>query len=280
MWQAGDMHAMVRLTLIGLLPSLVWVSSAHAWGFQGHQITGLIAESLLTEPAKRQVQQLLGNESLSAATTYMDKQRSALSKRWHLSSHWHYDNQALCKFQPYCLDGNCATYQIERFIRVLADRNASAADRALALRLLIHMLGDIHQPLHTTDNNDRGGNSVKVRLSTGKRQYSLHEVMDTVLVKQLIGSQRIDAYAKQLSTTYQPQFSRWQIGLPKDWAAQAHTLANQQVYKQLPEFACGTPPKTTLTLPEPYLRSAKTYLPEQMAKAGVRMAHILNSTLK
>ena len=256
------------------------MSSAHAWGFQGHQITGLIAESLLTDTAKRQVEQLLGKESLAAATTYMDKQRSALSKRWHLSSHWHYDNQALCQFQPYCLDGHCATYQIERFTAVLSDRKASTADRALALRLLIHMLGDIHQPLHTSDNNDRGGNSIKVRLYTGKRQYSLHEVMDTVLIKQLIGSQRLDTYAKQLKTTYQPQFSRWQAGSPKEWAAQSHFLATQQVYRQLPEFTCGIAPKTTLTLSESYVYAAKTYLPEQMAKAGVRMAYILNSTLK
>lgn len=284
MWQADTMYPIERRPLICLLCIMLWsmicASSAQAWGFQGHQITGLIAESLLTDTAKRQVEQLLGKESLAAATTYMDKQRSALSKRWHLSSHWHYDNQALCKFQPYCLDGNCATYQIERFTSVLADRKASTSDRAMALRLLIHMLGDIHQPLHTSDNNDRGGNSVKVRLEAGKRQYSLHEVMDTALIKQLVGSQRLDAYATKLKISYNSQFSRWQVGSPKEWAAQSYALANQQVYRQLPEFACGIAPKAPLTLSAPYLRAAKTYLPEQIAKAGVRMAYILNSTLK
>ncbi|MGE0115765.1 MAG: S1/P1 nuclease [Steroidobacteraceae bacterium] len=281
MWQAAGMTPADR-SLLHLLLLLValWGQNAAAWGNTGHRITGYVAESLLTPATRRQVRQLLGEESLAAAATYMDVQRMMLSERWPETERWHYDNQPVCyRQQAYCLDGNCATRQIERFRQLLADRHADKNERALALRLMIHMLGDIHQPLHMTDNHDRGGNNLYVRLYAGGERYRLHEVMDTVLLRQLIGKQRIRNYASDLRQRYHPQLHEWQQGSLNDWAQQTHQLAVTESYGGLPGFACNIEQNKTITLPQSYVQDARQYLPQQLARAGVRIAAVLNATL-
>jgi hypothetical protein len=283
MWQALTMKHTQKIS--ALLLCMLCTPQAWAWGNVGHRITGLIAESLLTDTARRQVQQLLGEESLSVATTYMDTQRGALAKRWPQSARWHYDNQSVCQQQSYCRDGHCATHQIEVFRQLLANRDAIRSERVLALRLLVHLLGDIHQPLHMADNTDRGGNSVQVRLYAGGERYSLHEVFDSVLIKQLQGDMRIKDYATDLQHRYRASYASWQRGTLTEWATQSHTLAAKQLYGQLPSFACNHlghyhEQGKTITLPAEYVHTAKMYIPEQLAKAGARIAQVLNSTLQ
>lgn len=264
--------------LLGL--TLLWVQDASAWGNQGHRITGIVAESLLTAAARRQVHELLGKESLAEAANYMDLQRTALKQQWPASDQWHYDNQPVCSNeQAPCQQGNCATRKIEELRKLLADRRAARHERTMALRLLIHLLGDIHQPLHMADNADRGGNNLYVRLHTGGERYRLHEVLDTVLIKDLAGQQRIRMYALNLQRTYRPQFKDWQRGNIADWAQQTHELAVKHSYSDLPGFACHATNDRTLTLSAAYLQEARRYVPEQLAKAGARIARIINTTL-
>ena len=280
MWQAVGMNAFIRLVLTSLLITLTHTPTAQAWGAAGHQITGLIAQSLLTERASQQVQQLLKNETLAEAAVYMDQHRGPLARRWPASSRWHYDNQSVCTNAPYCQDGNCATNQIEQFRKLLADHQANQADRARALRLIVHMVGDIHQPLHTADNDDRGGNTVKVRIPPRRRTYLLHSLLDSAVIQQLIGSQTTSTYAAQIQTTYRARIPSWQQGNAKQWAQESHRLATTEIYAKLPGFSCGQKATMPLVLPESYLQSTQAYLPEQLVKAGVRIAFILNTTLK
>jgi cardiolipin synthase A/B len=215
-----------------LLCSLLWLHDAAAWGNLGHRITGTIAESLLTAATRRQIHMLLGDESLTVAATIMDTQRARLSERWPQADRWHYDNQPVCGQQPApCRDGNCATRKIEAFRAVLADRRAANDERATALRLLIHLLGDIHQPLHMADNADRGGNKIQVRLSAAGQQYSLHEVIDTVLVRELIGKQRTRDYALSLTRRYQAQLNDWQRGNMMAWAQQSCVGSHSHLWR-------------------------------------------------
>lgn len=264
-----------------ILLGLIWTHNAIAWGSLGHRVTGHIAQAMLTPAASKQVQQLLGEEPLSAAATYMDTQRASLSERWPAAEQWHYDNQPVCGRQPdYCRDGDCATRQIERFRTLLADRSIARNERALALRLLVHMLGDVHQPLHMADNADRGGNNLNVRLHAGGQRYRLHEVLDTILIKDLIGQQRVGAFAEGLRQRYQAQLRGWQQGDLRNWTQQTHQLAVTRVYGELPAFACANRITQTITLPDRYVQDARRYLPEQLAKAGARIAAVLNATLK
>ena len=283
MWQAAGMSIpcqFVRTAKIGcLLIAVLWIHDASAWGHLGHRLTGLIAESQLSKSAREQVQMLLGDESLAAAATYMDEQRDRLKQRWPASERWHYDNQPVCGTSSrYCADDNCATRRLVRLQTLLADPHTERSERALALRLLVHILGDIHQPLHMADNADRGGNDVFVRLYAGATRYRLHEVMDTVLLKELVGAQRPRAYAQQLIERYRPQFATWQQGNMATWGQQTHLLAVNRSYGSLPGFACNTH-GATMTLPAAYVQDAKRYLPEQVTKAGVRIAAVLNAVL-
>lgn len=284
MWQAAAMnpskHSTSSILILSCLLSCLWSHDAAAWGNVGHRITGLIAERLLTPTARQQVQQLLGEESLAVAATDMDTQRTTLNTRWPAADRWHYDNQPVCNANAgYCADGNCATQQIARFRKVLADKSIDRTERALALRLLIHMLGDIHQPLHMADNLDRGGNQLYVRLYAGGERYRLHEVFDTVLIKQLMGEQRISRYADGLLQRYQAQLPAWQQGNLNSWSEQTHQLAVTRTYGELPNFKCGQHDQT-LTLSNIYVASAKQYIPEQLTKAGIRIAAVLNAILQ
>lgn len=264
-----------------LLLSLLCTHSAAAWGNLGHRITGHIAQAMLTPAATKQVRQLLNEEPLAAAATYMDTQRASLSERWPAAEKWHYDNQPVCSQQTnYCRDGNCATRQIERFRALLSDKSAARNERALALRLLVHMLGDVHQPLHMADNADRGGNNLNVRLYAGGQRYRLHEVLDTIVIKDLIGQQRLSAYGDGLRQRYETQLRGWQQGDLRSWTQQTHQLAVTRVYGALPAFACAQRVTQTITLPARYVQDARQYLPEQLAKAGARIAAVLNATLK
>lgn len=260
-----------------------WLSTntAGAWGNFGHRVTGDIAAALLNDTARRQVQQLLGNESLADAAVFMDAQRDALHQRWPDSPRWHYRNRAVCgSHDDECSDGQCVTRQAERFRRLLADRRASHQERALALRLLVHMLGDLHQPLHTADNDDRGGNDVYVRLYAGAERRRLHEVFDTAIIVQAAGGRSDRQYAALLLDRYRAQLASWQQSDIDNWMQEAHRLGASQVYAPLPGFACHATNSRTITLPPDYLQRARRYLPEQLAKAGARIAQVLNDTLR
>ncbi|MGC3982737.1 MAG: S1/P1 nuclease [Steroidobacteraceae bacterium] len=286
MWQASTMTPITRVSL-PIAMKLLWLAlllpmsqSAHAWGNVGHRVTGLIASGMLTPKTRQQVQQLLGEETLATATTDMDTQRTSLRERWPTSDQWHYDNQPVCgAAHSYCADGNCATRQIEHFRGVLASKRTSQAERALALRLLIHMLGDIHQPLHMGDNADRGGNNLYVRLYAGGERYRLHELLDTVLLKDIMAGQRVENYAAQLQQRYKNKLREWQKGELREWAQQTHELATTHTYGLLPGFACRTDNTQTITLSAAYVQDARNYLPEQLTKAGARIAAVLNATL-
>lgn len=273
------MHLLIMPGMLSLL-MLLWAPAAMAWGGLGHRITGYVAEPLLTAPARKQMQWLLGDESLATAALYMDSQRDSLRQRWPLAAQWHYDNQPVCGQAAYCPDGNCATQQLERFRKLLANRQASRSERALALRLLVHLLGDIHQPLHLADNHDRGGNNVQVRLYPGGEPHSLHELLDTLLIQELVDGQRPRRYADELRQRYHSQLASWQRGNVGDWAQQTHQLAVTRIYGELPGFACNQNSTQTLTLSAAYLQQARAYLPEQLARAGARIAAVLNATLQ
>jgi len=257
------------------------MNDVRAWGNLGHRVTGLVAEDFLDSETRRQVELLLGDETLADAATYMDTHRDELKDRWPESARWHYDNKPVCEQSSYCRDGNCATKQIERFRSVLADKFASRTDRKMALRILIHMIGDIHQPLHMTDNRDRGGNDVWVRIYSGAERKNLHYLFDTELVRNSIDHRRDYNYARDLISSYRSEIARWQQGDVERWANESFLLGRQDVYAQLPQFSCNLRHNNTvtITLPPAYMQRARKDVEVQLTKAGVRIAAILKATL-
>jgi hypothetical protein len=275
-------HVSRRMLLMGLLAVLA-SPRLRAWGASGHRITGEIATALLSPAARSQLRQLIGSEQLALVANYMDEERAALALSYPGSPSWHYDDRPACapdsSYAQYCPGGNCATAQVTKWSLVLADAGADPAQRAFAVRLLVHVISDLHQPLHAANNADQGGNQILVLLPGASQPQKLHKVWDVDFVDFATRGSSEAAYADRLLAQYAREIPGWQHGSVNDWAAETYELALQVVYHPLPGFACDWSVAKPIVLPESYIAGAVAIIPRQLARAGARMAFVLNSAL-
>ena len=272
---------------------LACVPCALAWGPQGHRTVGAIADRLLTPAARAQVAELLaddldkfgnpsGRTTLESVAVWADEIRGTPADR----PRWHYDGVPLCGSslrESYCPGGECNSAQLERLTLVLADRHAELRARNEALKWIVHLTADLHQPLHTADNGDHGGNRVRVAL-VGVRtrgRLTLHGAWDSELVTLALGTRNrqqpprdIDALAREArSLTLEAG-----QGTPLSWASESNHLARNVAY-QYPGFACGSVPAGRVVLDRDYQREAGRIVRERLLLAGGRLANLLNETL-
>jgi hypothetical protein len=266
--------------------ALVTPSMAHAWGEKGHRITGLVAQALLTPHARARLKELVGDEDLATIALYMDRNRASLEERIPGSRKWHYDNLPVCDADTrtpaqLCPDDNCASAQLGAYTQVLSDPRAPLEQRRFAVYVLVHLVGDIHQPLHAGDHEDAGGNDVKVAIpGSSTPRLNLHGAWDVELIERLYGGQDERAVAARLIARYRKQFSVWDHGSTQDWLRESNQLARSLAYGALPGFACAAPtPTEPVTLTPEYLAAAGSVIPEQLARAGARIAQVLNRAL-
>jgi len=235
-----------------------------AWGCEGHRTIALLAERYARPSAVAAAKTLLGahpadavqnqycgpfpQDSIVESATWADDWRQTNPS----TGPWHFINFPLAvpdpvsNFQIYCPSGQCVVAQIVRQFAV-AKTSSDPAARARGLRFLIHLIGDIHQPLHAIDNGDRGGNCVPVRffgpppqLANGSYSPNLHGVWDAGLVTRLMQSLRAAtpaALATKLAPTASAQ--RVEAAMPSvssalAWAAEANALAKSIAYGKLP----------------------------------------------
>lgn len=263
----------------------VCANAAMAWGAQGHRVTGLVAQRLLTPEAAAGVKKLMGRLDLAADALYMDVHKLPLDKKIPGSREWHYDDRPVCDpqapKQDYCPNGNCASTQITRHYRSLIDEHSTEDQRRFAIYVLLHLIGDIHQPLHGSDHDDRGGNDIKVRftLQNGqKRSTNLHSAWDTDFVKAAFTTTDERVIAQDLVNRFTSEIGTWQRGSAARWLKETYDYSSSFAYAKLPGFACGNADFGTekLTLDDAYVSQAVGAVPEQLAKAGARIAFILN----
>ena len=168
--------------LTALLLALL-ASTAHAWGSQGHQVIALLAEQELTPRAKEQVQILLAlepGETLASISTWADEHRNPTTAPWHYVNFP--KNSCTYDAQRDCPDGNCVVAAIDKQLAVLASK-ATDDRRLTALKYVVHLVADVHQPLHAGYGEDRGGNTYQ--LQAFMRGSNLHALWDTGLIKNL-----------------------------------------------------------------------------------------------
>ena len=217
--------ASLLAAIVLLLASLV---DAFAWGYAGHRIIAEIAEQFLEPETARQIRDLLERDH---AYQGIDVGRSNSVQRPETAP-WHYVNIPVhpapgepSGYVPTrdCPNGACVVAKIEQFERVLADRQASERERLEALKYLVHFIGDMHQPLHASNNHDRGGNDVTVTFMG--RQTNLHAVWDSGIIEPAVsGNER--SYAMQLTRNVtQAELSQWSEGDPISWANESHDVA-------------------------------------------------------
>ncbi|WP_428503056.1 S1/P1 nuclease [Roseateles sp.] len=274
----------VRAALVATCMAL-FGSSALAWGAQGHRITGLIAQRLLTPEANAGIKALTGNADFAAAAVYLDVNKLALEKKIPGSREWHYDDRPVCDAKAakaeYCPNGNCASTQITRHYRALIDQHATDDEKRFAVYTLVHLIGDVHQPLHGSDHDDRGGNDIKVQFtlpSGQKRTTNLHSAWDTDFVKATFTTTDERVIAQDLVNRFSSDFGGWQRGSTAKWLKETYDYSSTFAYGKLPGFACTSEDfgNQRLMLDDEYVSQAIGIVPEQLAKAGARIAYILN----
>ena len=266
------------LTTIAVLFSAI-PNVCAAWGAAGHRVTGHVATLLLTEETRAAVEAILGTSDLSTVANYMDERRAELAKEYPGSKSWHFNNRPVCnveeEFVEYCGDGNCGTKKIYEYSRVLQDDQSTVEERAEAIRFIVHMVGDLHQPMHMGDNEDFGGNLIKVKLPDGAKT-KLHSAWDTNFPKMLIGSKSEKDYATELRARFADKAAAWQRGRIRTWAGESYKIADEVVYANLDGFACPNDSPSFKLLDADYVIEANKVIPEQLAKAGARIAYLLN----
>jgi nuclease S1 len=271
----------------------VCVPQAFAWGPQGHRTVGAIADRLLTPASRAEVAELLaadldkfgqpsGRTTLEAVAVWADEIRGTPADR----PRWHYDDVPLCGSatrDSYCPRGECNSAQLERLTALLADRHAELRERNEALKWIVHLVGDIHQPLHAADNGDLGGNRVRVALEgvRTRGRLTLHGAWDSELVTLALGTHSrqapprgIDALAREARELTAEAGQ----GTPAAWASQSNHLARNVAYRYR-GFACGSVPARIVVLDEDYQREAESIVRERLLLAGGRLANLLNETL-
>lgn len=292
------MRRLLTVILAGLLLVAAAPTQAVAWGGQGHRLIAELAYARLTPAARAEIDRLLAAGpahpvegcalvTFGDAATWPDCVRSKVP--FTATAEEHYDNIPLFGRAPkrsYCPNARCATEAIKRARRVLADRRRPAGERLEALAFLTHYIGDIHQPLHAAGNNDRGGNDVKViylgvatyTFNGRENQNTLHGVWDTPLLSAAL---RGDGSGKaEIVALADAQGRQWRGFAPDRWAAASHAIAVDVAYGALPvRPAPNVSPSAPVEISQTYVDAATPIVREQVAKAAVRTADVLNRAL-
>src|ERR1039458_5368808 len=220
----------VMVILCGSLP-------AFGWGPEGHDLVARLAAAHLTPAAAARVAEILGSgTTMQAISSWPDQIRRERAA----TGPWHYIDIPIDK--PHldmardCPKGDCVIAKIEDFRKALNDPAIAPAARREDLMFLIHFVGDMHQPLHSSDNKDKGGNDVHVEFFG--RRTNLHSVWDSGLLGRM-GTE--DQLFGALSTESARRARKWSKGTVEDWAEQAHKAAQKTVYGRLPKVAAGAP---------------------------------------
>ncbi len=230
------------------------------WGATGHRATGLIAERYLSKKAKKRIQQILGGESLAMVSTWMDEIRSDSTYNYTTDWHWttipdggkYEDVEA----NP---DGK-VIMMIEKFTNELKVGKLTAKQEQEYLKMLVHMVGDMHQPLHVGKPGDRGGNDVKLKWF--RTDSNLHRVWDSDMIDDTKLS--YTELAQSLGNPDKVTVKKWQSTSAREWALES-VAVRPQVY----DIGNGN---LSYQYSYKYLSVAKT----RMLQAGVRLAGLLN----
>jgi S1/P1 Nuclease len=238
-----------------------------AWGTNGHRIVAEIAYSYLTPKARAEVAKILGNESMAIASNWPDFIKSDTAYRY-LNS-WHYidfdkpyDYAAMKAFLS--ADTSADAYvKLNWLIAQLKKKNLSADKKKMYLRLVIHIVGDLHQPLHVSPSGDAGGNDIKI--SWFNQPSNLHRLWD----EQLIEYQQLSytEYVKAINFTTQAQRNAWQKQPVTQWVFDSYIIS-RRLHDELNQ------PNPKLSY-EYNFRHVQT-LNDQLLKGGVHLAGLLN----
>lgn len=252
-------YVLVFFTILGFQFSN---AGAPEWGATGHRTVGAIAQEHLTKSASKEINSILNGQSLALVSTFGDDIKS--DKRFKHLDPWHYINMPFdMNYENSEKNPEGDIYvAITTCISTLKNKNTTEADKAFYLKMLVHLMGDLHQPMHVGRLEDKGGNTIQ--LQWFKRGTNLHRVWDSELIDHFgMSYQELASNRAKIS---KGQIKEWEKGTVADWLAETHKLT-PMVYNSV---TVGE------NLGYEYAYEHMDLVRVQLHKAGIRLAKTLN----
>jgi len=251
---------MKKLVLILFLVPFI-MNQAFAWGQTGHRVVGLVAEQHLTKKARKKVEAVLQHNSLAEVADWMDNIRS--DEKYNFTEDWHWvtipDGMKYAETQKN--PNGDLVMKLEEIVAALKAHNLDQNKEEEYLKYLVHLVGDLHQPLHVGGKDDQGGN--RVRLQWFGQNSNLHRVWDSEMIegKDLSFTELADF----VGPVTKEQIKEWQANTIPDWA-QGMMVYRPQVYKLPEDGKLG------------YVYSYENFgtVQKLLLQAGIRLAGLLN----
>ena len=267
----------VRFVVLAATAAML-ASPAFAWGKTGHRVVAAIADTQLSGLARAHVEEILGpGETLDEAANWPDEMRSAPGDFWQkTATPWHYLTLNGIIYDHAPSEGD-ALEALNRFSKTLQDPNADRADKQLALRFIVHLVGDLHQPLHNGKCCDKGGNDVKV--SWFGKPTNLHAVWDSQLVdeEQLSFTELAAKLERHISNR---QLIDWWDINPRDWISESAEIRDGLYPPPAPPKKGQKLKKGQVLLPDlsySYVYKFTPVMERRLSQGGVRLAAYLNA---
>jgi hypothetical protein len=235
--------------------------TAFGWGATGHRVTGYIANKYLNKKAKKAIERILEGQSLAIASTWMDEVRSDSTYNYMSDWHWVTIPDGMTYDESVKNPNGDIIQTLERVIEELKSKKLSPQQEQEYIKILIHLVGDIHQPLHVGRGDDRGGNDIKVMWF--RTDSNLHRIWDS----DMIDDTRLSytELAESLLPPSPEELATWQKATVRDWAKESMAYR-----KQIYDIGNGR-------LWYEYGYKNMRTVSERLHQAGIRLAGVLNA---
>jgi len=285
---------------------MAWPGSLGAWGPEGHDVIATVAFARLSPAVRARVQAIMQTDisvsyvdaqthrpvtckgdTIKALANWADCVRYSPDTVYSHTRAYHFDDVPFCGDPPkpvYCKDDSCGSAALGRYLGVLRDPAAAPRDRAEALAFVVHIVGDLHQPLHTIDNGDSGGNSIHVTLARGaiagnRQPKNFHSFWDGNMVAAAVGTSEpaaVSAVQARLTT----RGRAWAADVdPDSWVRNAHAIALDGYRRLSPAPACNAHNVNGGQISAAYVRHFAPKVKDQLGQAAARLAAVLSAAL-
>ena len=231
------------------------------WGQVGHYVTGEIAELYLTDDVRDRVYEILGDRSMALSSVWMDDIRSDSDYDYTRTWHWATIPDGMTYEEAEQDEGGDIIWALETLIEELKQGGLTEKEEKDKLRMVMHMVGDIHQPLHVGTGEDMGGN--QVRLQWMGDNSNLHRVWDSDIINSLQMS--YTELAWEIDTATQEEITEWQSATVRDWAYESVSYRDR-IYDLPNDMRIGYV----------YRFHNRDLVFKRLLQAGIRMAGVLN----
>lgn len=276
-----------RVVVPAFIVALIFPVTVWAWGGKGHKAVADLAEANLRPEVLAQVNELLkddldrhgrpsGRKTLGEVASWPDEIRVE-ARRSDPAAYrgWHVRANPVCSTRLHkCPAGHCVDQLIIHYSQILKDRSLSHRERNEALKWVVHLVGDLHQPLHSGVNSDGGGMPVildGVALKSGEHR-TLHSVWDKELAVAALRGWKPHVSLPPVEPPLEDD-------APTQWMVETRDVALRDVYEPLKGFQCGERLDAPIILDAAYQQRSVAVVRLQIERAGLRLARLLNEVL-